>query len=375
MIEFRHLQRLAQSDSRPHPTLSLYLNLDLPRDKRLLTLGELLKRKQQQMAGNGSGHLWEELASDREKVLRYVEELSPKVGGGLAVFSCEAKGLFEAYTLPLKVPNLLEIGPIPYIRPLVALASDYSKVLAVVTGRREGRFFVCFMGMASEESAARVVSEPASYERDGQQGRAGDSRVSRRADEELSRHLKRVGQKLRELVVSCECKQVALGGPRHVVELMQELLPGSVAEMVVGTFTIDPGAGPTEVARAVADVQAAARRRRQERVLNELVESLGPGGRATTGLNEVLASLYEGSVGTLLVRRGLTHPGGACPTCGRLRHVAGSCPICGGEMTPVADVINLAVAQALGSGAKLEQIAEPSVLDEHGGIAALLRYV
>jgi peptide chain release factor subunit 1 len=43
-------------------------------------------------------------------------------------------------------------------------------------------------------------------------------------------------------------------------------------------------------------------------------------------------------------------------------------------MTPVTDVVNLALAKAIESGATLEQIEGQSKLDELDEIAALLRY-
>jgi peptide chain release factor subunit 1 len=43
-------------------------------------------------------------------------------------------------------------------------------------------------------------------------------------------------------------------------------------------------------------------------------------------------------------------------------------------MTPVDDVINLAVAAALGSGAAVEELPGQSPLNQLGNVAALLRY-
>jgi peptide chain release factor subunit 1 len=43
-------------------------------------------------------------------------------------------------------------------------------------------------------------------------------------------------------------------------------------------------------------------------------------------------------------------------------------------MTPVEDVVNLAIARAIASGAALEQVEGSSELDRFEDIAALLRY-
>jgi peptide chain release factor subunit 1 len=79
-------------------------------------------------------------------------------------------------------------------------------------------------------------------------------------------------------------------------------------------------------------------------------------------------------VHTLLIKRGQTHPGGACPACGRLCSDQGECPTCQAALLPVEDIVNLALARALDSGAALEQVPGRSALDEMEGLAAVLRY-
>jgi peptide chain release factor subunit 1 len=374
MHEVEELNRLAQWDTRPQPTLSLYLSLDQPREARLQALGQMVKSKEQQMKGNGALKAWEALAADLEEATRYLEELPMGPDRGLALFSCRGQGLFEAHTLPLTVPNLLEVGPSPYIRPLAALAGDHRRSLTVVLDQRRARFFESFLGRATELEDMELVSETTSPERDGDQGRAGDKRLSRRADEARFRHAKEINTALMEHFRKSDCSWLLLGGPKPAVEGLIPELHTYLGQRLAGTFACEVGTPLSQVSQAIADTLGDSRRQRQEQLLANLADNLGPNGKAATGLNQVLASLHEGRVHTLFVRRGFTSPGGSCPSCGRLRHVDGKCPLCNTDMTPVSDVVNLALAQALESGAILEQIDGDSALDDLGHIAALLRY-
>lgn len=368
------LHQLAGIDTRPHHTLSLYLALDSPREGRLQALAQMLKNKEQQMNNNGSAEFWKELEPDVERMVRYVEELPSGPHRGLALFTCSAREVFAAHTLPLSVPNLMELGPAPYIRPLAALAGDHCRTLVVVLDKRRARFFEGFLGQLAEQEDLAMSSEAAPLERDGDRSRADDKRSSRRADEAMGRLFKEVNNKLMAMCEQRDCQQILVGGPKSAVDAFLGQLHPYLEERLGGSFICEAGASLNQVSRQVAQAQPAARRRRQERLLATLADNLGPGGQAATGLNQVLASLYGGQVHTLFVRRGYTAPGGSCPSCGRLRHVAGECPLCGEKMTPVSDVVNLAVARALESGATLEQIEGPSQLDQLGDIAALLRY-
>lgn len=368
------LHQLAGIDTRPHDTLSLYLALDASREGRLQTLAQMLKSKEQQMSGNGSASAWKSLEPDIALLTRYVEELPLGPDRGLALFSCAAQGVFSAHTLSVLVPNLMELGPAPYIRPLAALAGDHCPTLVVVLDKRRARFFDSFMGHLVERTELELTSEAAPLERDGDRGRAGDKRTSRRADEALSRLFKETNQRIAEVFEDKKYKQLMVGGAKGALDAFLGQLPHPLAERLGGSFNCEAGATISQVSQEVALAQPAARKGRQERLLATLADNLGPGGQAATGLNQVLAALHAGQVHTLFVRRGFTAAGGSCASCGRLRHMAGQCPLCSEEMTPVSDVVNLAVARAIESGATLEQIQGDSKLDELDEIAALLRY-
>jgi peptide subunit release factor 1 (eRF1) len=374
MLQERQLHQLASIRTTPHATLSLYLALDQPRDQRLLAWGDLIKRKEQQMSGNGGAAVWSALGEDVQKMAKLVEELPASTGRGLAVFACGPTGLFETLSLDVPVSNLLETGPAPYIRPLAALAGDLGETLAILLDGKRARFFKCFLGSADEVPEAEILGEAGPSLEGGSQGRTGDSHLSRKSDQARTRYLKEVAAQARGLMESAGYEHLVLGGSRAAVEDIKEQLHPYLEQRLAGEFVLDVGAGASQVAQEVGQALQEARRVRQEALLANLADNLGPGGQAATGLNQVLGALFEGKVHTLFVRRGLTAHGGSCPSCGRLRHVAGMCPICNQAMTPVDDVVNLAVAGALVGGARLEQIEGDSPLDELGGVAALLRY-
>ena len=368
------LQHLAAWDTRPLPTMSLYLALDQGRDGRLNHFQQMVKQKEVQNRDNGSQKIWDELAPDLGLASRYIEELPQGPDRGLALFSCAGKGLFQAFPLPEPVPNLLEIGPQPYIRPLTALAGDRQKTLTVLTDQRRARFFQCYLGGLEELSEMELETETPVMQKDGGQGRAGDMKLSRRNKQAQSRHAKDTAQAIMKFFKSEGYEHLILGGPKASVENLQSSLHPYLKEHLAGSFNLEMSAAPEEVRREVCLVQDAARKERQLKSLATLADNLGPGGQAATGLNQVLAALHEGQVHTLFVHRGFTAPGGSCAFCGRLRHVDGLCPLCKKEMTPVEDVVNLALFRAMESGAGLEQVEGDSPLDDMGQIAALLRY-
>jgi peptide chain release factor subunit 1 len=369
-----NLHRLAQINTHPFAVASLYLALDQSREARLQTVNNLIKRKEQELGGNGAKRLWREMTGDIDRMLRFVGEMPAGPDRGLAMFCCQAAGVFETLPLSLPAPNLLEVGPSPYIRPLAVMVGDHGPTLIVILDSRRARFLRGLMGTFAEDESLTIVNQTDLPERDGDQGRATDKRLSRRGDEAVGRHFKQVNAQIMALSKKHGFEDLILGGPKSVVEAFGPTQHPNLKERLLGVINVDINASVPTAAAEAAVLQPLARRRRQEKLLANLADNLGPGGQAATGLNQVLAALHEGKVHTLFIRRDHTAPGGLCPDCARLRHVAGPCPLCGQEMTPVSDVVNLALAQALDSGAALEQIEGDSPLDELGRVAALLRY-
>jgi peptide subunit release factor 1 (eRF1) len=370
----QELQRLAEWDTRPHHTISLYLALDQTREGRLQIYSQLSKKMEQKLKGNGWAKAWEDMGADLQRAAKVVEELPLGPDRGLVVFSCVNEDKFDVKTLPILVPNLLEVGPAPYIVPLAALAGDYPKTLTVVLDPKSCRFFISHMGQLEELSGLCSSSEPLAYESDGARSLSADSRVTRREDLARQRQVKEIGQTMLEIFKDHDCHSLLIGGAKSSVSAMEAELHPYLLERLAGTFMCEVGCNLNFISQAITQALEKASRERKQKQLAVLEENLGPNGQAATGLNQVLAALYEGKVHSLFVRRSFKAEGGSCRACGRLRHLAGSCPICGEEMTPVRDVVNLAVGRALDSGAAVEQIQGDSPLDRLGSIAALLRY-
>jgi peptide chain release factor subunit 1 len=312
------------------------------------------------------------MAPDLKAATRHVEELPLGPDRGLVLFSCQEKGLFEARGLPVLVPNMMEIGPSAYIRPLAALVGEFQPTLLVVLDHQNARFFKSRLGTLEEIEEKAIKTEPESPEPDGNAARAGNSRLARKADELKNRHVKAVNNTLLDMAKDYD--QIIIGGSKKAVDLINPFLHPYVKESLAGSFTCDAGASLSQLTEDIGEALAKAKKERQKKMLAELKEMQGPQGMVASGLNQVLAVLHEGRVQTLFVGQGFRHEGGACGGCGRLRHVAGACPLCGVEMTPVDDVVNLAVARAIESGAALEEVLDDPILESLGGIAARLRY-
>jgi peptide subunit release factor 1 (eRF1) len=158
--------------------------------------------------------------------------------------------------------------------------------------------------------------------------------------------------------------------------VIEHSLPGELTQVLAGTVDADlEHASADEIARAVAPMIERTERDRERDLIAQLEQALGTGGPAAAGLDEVLSTLEQQRVETLLVSERSSLKAGLCPTCGRLStDDGGRCPLDGAILEEV-DAVEHAVEEATRQSAQIVIARyEPQWLHEHGDIAALLRW-
>ena len=150
---------------------------------------------------------------------------------------------------------------------------------------------------------------------------------------------------------------------------------------------LDPSRFPTPAARgtelsallshagAVAPVVDRADQDRERALIVRLEEALGTGGPAAAGLDEVLSTLEQDRVQTLLVAHGASLHAQLCPLCRRLSaNGERRCRLDGAPLGSV-DAIEHALELAAHQSAQVAVMRhEVAALRNRGSIAALLRW-
>ncbi len=359
------LERLAKFDPNGQRVLSLYLDLDPSRfptpDTRRTQLGALLDQARR------AGADWDFTA------LRTVLDADQRVRHGaraLAAFSSPAGELHEIVALRTPVEPLAVVDTIPWLEPLAAHLVPGDWGVAIVS-RRAARLL-----RGNPESLAEFATIRDPLHRRHSQGGWSQSRFQRGIEEQVAAHVHMVIDRLlrahrrsplRRLIVICSDEL------RPVIE---RRLPAELASILVTIVDADLEHAPAEqVAATVASVVERTDREAEREAIARLEQALGTGGPATAGLDEVLATLEQHRVDTLLVGEGIDLRADLCPTCGRLSsHGRPACPLDGDTLTEV-DAVEHAVLEAIRQSARVQVIRfESEWLLGHGGIAALLRW-
>lgn len=286
---------------------------------------------------------------------------------GVALFSCQKEGYFEAITLPSPVHDEAYIGTGPRVRQLVELQSRAERLLVALVDRAHLRL----LRVEGEQ-----VSDGPTITR--QLERTVDTSVElgsweHHREEEARSHLRQFASELTGAVEAGRPDRLVLGGPDDSVSELEDLLATEVRAIIIGRVGVRLEAPAHQVAAAAREVAELAEKAREERIVEELRQLVSGDHRAAVGLEATLEALGEKRVGTLLVSEEFVAPGAICPSCGHVGPGVRQCPVCGSTNLEVEDVVEMAIEEAIAQDAEV-CFCHETELERFGRIGVLERY-
>jgi peptide chain release factor subunit 1 len=290
--------------------------------------------------GSGSHEQRAALRASLERIRRFFAEqaFAAKSAHGVAVFSAEDAGLFEAYRLPRSVEAQVSVGDRPHVEPLLDLIAAGSWVV-VLTSRRAARIL-----RGSADRLVEVASRRDDVHRWHSQGGWSQARFQRGIEKETLDHVKRSCETLFELYERAPFEHLIVGGSDDVLPVVEDHLHPYLRDRLAGRIEVDvERASPEEVLGRARGLIAETERKQERELLDRLAAGLGTGNQAVAGRDQVMAALRERRVAVLLLAEG----------------------------TPAEEEIELALAQSAEARVIQEHAGE---LREQGSIGALLRF-
>jgi peptide chain release factor subunit 1 len=364
------LRTLAGFEAGGEPVTTCYLDVD---GRRLLTqrdidqeLDAVLRSARGRANGTKSVH------HDLDRIEGFVK------GGfdrsrvrGLALFSCAARDLFEVVPLPVRVRSRVVVNEQPALGQLEAIAEESRRYGVLLVDRQRARMFV-FELDELVELTEQVDELPRDYDNRGSSER-GD--VAGHVDALASQHVRNAAALAFAVFQENGFEHLCIGASDDLVSDVESALHAYLRERLVGRINVTPQAGLDTIQKAVVGLEESTERARETALVRRLLDTVGSGGRAATGLGPVLAALNERRVEQLIVSHEYEAEGWRCEATGFLYDVR---PNRRGAdepgLRPVQDVVEEAIDDALGQGAKVEICVGNADLDVHGRIGALLRY-
>ncbi len=367
MFNEQLLQELASVEG-TRPILSVYLNVDprqhTPEEYRLI-LRDLLK----QVEGEAE-------TEDIDAIRQFVDLQYDWTGRGLAFFSRQADDIWYAISLAVPVRSGVTVARKPYISPLVELDGLYGRFAVALVDQQSARFFLFQMGELVEEQTyegeeVRGARKGMGSSRVGMRG--GGRGSKKKAEEIVQRNLKGAANALASFCRRHKSRRLLLAGAERNVANFEDVLPASLREMVVGTFTVDMEAGESQIGEHAIDVLQKLGEERKETMVETVITAAAKGGNGVIRLGETLSAANQGRIQVLVIERDYHEPGKRCSGCGYLTtQELETCPFCGSEFIEIPDAAEAVVTQVVEKGGTV-QVVDNGAMGETR-IGALLRY-
>lgn len=373
------IARLTRIAPGKHPIVSCYLKLE-PRDrargKYLIKLKNRVRTVEGQLAGLALDRRAQDaVAKDLTRIFRDLERPASLPGTqGIAIFASSGLSLYERVPLPTVHRSRLVVDTTPLVRELLAVEDEVGRLLTVVLDRTSARIFEVTAFAASEVLGIHAEASRGGRfhsDRHGAPG-MGEHTWHNRIRNEKQRHLTTVADALFQLDRKKRVDGIMLAGTGADAASLIPYLHTYLRDRVMGTIKLNPKETTEAHVHAVTLAARAEAERKLESALVGRLEDAHGTGWAVNGLKPTLAALARGQLRTLLVNADRDAAGFRCVT----GHLVLSDRECGaeGQGTPVVDVIDEALEEALRQRVSVEVLHSPDAAARVDGLAGLLRF-
>jgi len=371
------IQALARLKSDSLMMTSFYLDTDksrLSKKEIAVSFKNLLNKGRCQIeAVDASRVRKESLGRDLDKIGRFGAQSLPLHNApGLAIFSCSGANFWQDMALPRAPRNHVFFDRNPYVRPLTSILDEYHHICALILERQEARWYNVFM----EEIGLleKLSSDVPSRVREGGWQGYESKRIERHIDAHLHDHFKKAAQKTFGLFKKGRFDWLFLGCKEEYRSHINPLLHPYLKERLRGWLKTNSSDSEDRILRQAVEIEIKLKKEEEAALAQKLVAEIEKGGRAVSGMKEVLRRLNVVEVRTLVLTRNFSREGRVCPKCRFLYLEELRCPVCQVKTDKVPDIVHESVHAAMDKKSAVRYVTAPSKLDRYGKIGAFLRY-
>lgn len=378
------MEKLINFEPNGSPFITLYLDAEANeqgRDEFGIWLKKVLS-----MRRKGFKEDSDEIKSydkDVEKIMDFAENGVDPAANGIAIFACHgANEFFETIQLDVPFPNnRLLVFDRPHIFPLARLIDQNPPYVALWSDTNKADIYI-FGGDEMDLDTDPKVEEIHNYETNRTAvGGWSQARYQRHIENYHLHHAKEVVDEIAELMRDKKIDNLVLCGDETVImPVLRPQLPDALEKAVAGTLNLSQYASEDEIHEKTKEVMgiknATDDKENVERVLNAAKAAAGLG---VLGVEKTLEALSNGQVEELAivssfdaisydkkqVKEVLENyaPGEDQSSTEDLPDYH--------EQRQIADEL---IIRAINSAAKIHFIEDASLLEENGGVGAVLRF-
>jgi ribosomal protein L30E len=342
------LRQLAQFDPGDALVLSVYLDMrphgDSPAIRpSLVMLTDRFRQIEKTLLPRGAA--LDNFRIDANRVQRFLDEHAGPWLQGVAIFACNSRQLFEVIETGVPFENQVALETVPDLFQLARLVDEQQTAVVALVDTNTTRLFVTRSGFLEE--VAGLDDDPFGY-RQRNTGGLNHKQYQRRVQNQREAFAREAATAIEELVSQERATRVILAGDEVSIPLLHRALSPQLEPLIhEEILRLDIRTPRHEVLREVAPILAQEEEEESHTRADRLVEAVRAQGLGVIGLQETRHALERGE-GEVLV-------------------LAEEAPLDEQERN---DLVRLATL----AGAEVDLVKGHELLQQMGGVGALLRY-
>jgi peptide chain release factor subunit 1 len=372
MSRYNFLRKLLDFEADQGPFISAYLDTSVNENgKRTFdtVLKKRIKESHDQFTEGSDGRHY--LEADVEKIDEHLSGLDPAVQG-VALFACTGAGFFKTYEFQVPFEeNLFFVFDRPHLYPLIKLVAQNPRFAVAQADTNSAHIYVFGRGeLYSREDIQNVKTNRSEV------GGWSQMRYQRHVENFHQQHAKEVAAELGKLVHDDRVENVILAGDETVIiPLLKAELPTDVADSVIGTISLNVNAPEHEVLAEAEKLLHSQKALEDMKAIELLKEQNHEKGRGVTKIGKVLPALLNGQVQELYISSNFDN---IEYNVGEVNKIFKNYAPGIDEDLPSAKQTGLVIDELLRIAADTAEevrfIQDDNLLEDAGGIGALLRY-
>lgn len=243
------------------------------------------------------GEIFDSLSADKERIESWLEHDLDPSAQGVFIVACSARGVFETVSLSLPVDTGLEIGPTPSLSVIAHMVDDHPPYAVLHANQQDARLTI----VRRAQEGVQVTVEGDEYPRKQAQGGWSQRRYQSRADERIEAFAREVGEQTRETLKEEDVHALIIAGDEVITSTLNDEMHQEVSDKVIGHVRLDIDATDQELIDATLPVAERAERERELDTAKRAAGAAKAEARGAAGAAEVLRALQSGQVMTLVM--------------------------------------------------------------------------
>jgi peptide subunit release factor 1 (eRF1) len=366
------METLASLEPSPFPVISLYLSLTPNQNGRedyQTFVRKVFSDRAKALRPESPER--QSFEKDAERISGYLEQPHDPSCHGIAIFACSGTELFE--TIALETPfddHWLFVGSAPHLYPLAKLIDTYPRYAALLLDTNKARLLV--FGLAATEREERIVNDKT---RRSSKGGWSQARYQRRADNVHMHHMKEVVETLDRIVREEKISQIVVASEEIALSKLREQLPSHLAEKIVDTVSLQRNASGETIFETTLTAIREKDAETDAETVQDLFDEWQSGGLGVVGPEATLSAFELGQVDELIITGSVDSlkPVQKLPDNAAAEMQADTSAPQGVDEARLKLSAEL-IKRAQQTSARIRFIEDASLLEDVGGVGALLRF-